>query len=50
MTTKTAVAGINIYSVIGLLIAGSLFFHFTSKEETIIGMIAAVAIVYIVMG
>ena len=48
MTIKTT--GINIYSIIGLLIAASLFFHFTSKEETITGMIAAVVIVYIVMG
>lgn len=50
MTTKTALAGLNIYSIIAVLIAASLFFHFTSKEETIMAMIAAVAIVYIVMG
>lgn len=50
MNTKTATAGINIYSIIALLIAGSLFFHFTSKEEMITGMIAAVVIVYLVSG
>jgi MFS superfamily sulfate permease-like transporter len=48
--TTTALAGVNIYSVIGLLVAASLFFHFTSKEETIMMVIAAVAIVYILFG
>jgi len=45
--TNTAVGGVNIYSVIGLLVAGALFFHFTSTEETIMMMITAVAIVYL---
>ena len=40
----------NIYSIIGLLVAGALFFHFTSKEETIMMIIAAVAIVYLLTG
>ena len=48
--TTTALAGVNIYSVIGVLIAGALLFHFSSKEEVIIGIIAAVAIVYILFG
>ena len=47
---KQVVTGVNIYSIIGLLLAGAIFFHFTSKEETMTGMIAAVVIVYIVMG
>ena len=48
--TITALAGINIYSIIGLLIAASLFFHFTSKEETITGILAVVVIVYLLKG
>jgi len=48
--TTTALAGVNIYSLIGLLVAGALFFHFTSTEETIMMMVAAVAIVYILPG
>lgn len=50
MTILTKTAGINIYSIIGLLVAAALFFHFTSKEETIMGMIAAVVIIYMVIG
>ena len=48
--TKTALAGINIYSVIGLLIAGAIFFHVTKVEESMTMMIAAVVIIYIMMG
>ena len=48
--TTTALAGVNIYSVMGLLIATALFFHFTSKEETVMMMVAAVAIIYLLTG
>ncbi len=47
---NTALAGVNIYTLIALLVAGALFFHFTSKEETIMMVIAAVAIIYILKG
>lgn len=50
MTTKTVLAGLNIYSVIGVLIAGSILFHVTSREETIMLAIAAVVIVYMMKG
>jgi hypothetical protein len=43
-------AGLNIYAVIGLLIAASLLFHMISKEEMIIGIIAVVVIVYLTQG
>ena len=50
MTTITALAGINIYSVIALVIAAVLLFHITSSAEMITFAVAAVAIVYIVSG
>ena len=50
MTGITALAGLNIYSVIGLLIAATILFHVTSKEETVLLAIAAVVIVYMIKG
>jgi len=35
-----------MYQYVALLVAAALLFHFTSKEETILLAIAAVAIVY----
>ena len=49
-TMTTALAGINIYSVIALLIAAIVLFHVTSSSEMITFAIAAVAIAYIVSG
>ena len=46
----TVLAGVNIYSIIGLLVAGTLLFHFSSKEEMIALAIAAVVIVYLLKG
>ena len=43
-------AGVNIYSIIGLLVAGTLLFHFSSKEEMIALAIAAVVIMYLLKG
>lgn len=40
---------INIYSVIGLLVAVGVWSHLASKEENLLGMVAGVAIVYAVM-
>lgn len=37
---------INMYTIIGALVGAALLFHFTSKEETIIAMVATVAIIY----
>jgi len=48
--TITKLAGLNIYSIIGVLIAASLLFHMISKEEMIIGIIAVVVIVYMTRG
>lgn len=48
--TSTVLAGANIYSIIGVLVAGALFFHLLSKEETIIMAVATVAIVYLMAG
>ena len=39
-------AGVNIYTIIAALVAAALLFHFTSQEETIIGILAVVAIFY----
>jgi len=47
MTGITALAGLNIYSIIAVLIAASILFHLTSKEESIMLAIAAVVIVYL---
>lgn len=46
----TALAGINIYSIIGLLVAASILFHMISKEEMIIAIIAVVVITYMLKG
>lgn len=48
--TTTMSAGVNIYSIIGLLVAASLLFHFTSEEETFIMSVAAIVIIYFLMG
>lgn len=48
--TLTAMTGINIYSVVALLIAAVLLFHVTSSSEMITFAVAAVAIVYIISG
>jgi len=40
------IAGINMYTIIGVLVGGALLFHLTSKEETIIAILAVVAIFY----
>ena len=45
--TTTLVAGMNIYTLIALLVAVALVFHFTTTEETFMMIIAAVAIVYL---
>lgn len=50
MTGITALAGLNIYSIIAVLVAAALLFHLTSKEEMIMLAIAAVAIVYLRKG
>jgi len=49
-STISMLGGINIYSVIALLIAAVLLFHVTSTEEMITFAVAAVAIVYIMQG
>lgn len=50
MTVTQKLAGINIYSIIGLLIAATILFHVTSKEETVLLAIAAVVIIYLLKG
>jgi len=43
-------SGINIYTIIAALVAAALLFHFTSQEETIIAILAVVAITYMTKG
>lgn len=38
--------GMNMYTIIGGMVAAALLLHLTSKEETIIAIVATVAIIY----
>ena len=40
-------AGMNLYLILAVILAGVLLFHFSSKEEMITLIIAAVVLVYI---
>ena len=44
------IAGLNMYTIIAVLVGGALLFHFTSQEETIIAILAVVAITYMTKG
>ena len=40
------IGGINPYSIAAVLVGGALLFHFSSKEEVIMAILALVAITY----
>ena len=48
MTTKMALAGLNIYTIIAVLVAAALLFHVTKVEESFMLMIAIVVVIYLI--